>query len=427
MLFKPITQYRRDGVELCLVDPSYQIPLYNKQMEPASVIVPKSPLLSAVPRPVMPLHGLAQQTGRARSSLLRFLVVIVVIAGSVAWYAKTADRPAQTQPREQAHALPTVAQPIESPMVHPVTHDVVYPAQLNLVTDEQGVLVGCSGAVGNQTTRRILVEYIDAALTPMSSQCQWLIDPAYNTQLIDLDTFRLLLQVIKNRPNVLLALNNDDWLSEDTVIGPNGALTVNAATPRDAEQIQVALRELVGQSFTLSALPEIDESTETQRSLALANRLLETLPDGDRRPIDMLRVLNTQVINFAFDQAIIPEANKPILNRMALWLKDQPEVHLDIVGYTDNMGSVAYNLDLSQRRADAIKAYWVEQGVLAKQLNAMGRGQSQPVADNSTSQGRFRNRRMTFLLSDPNAAAVVPVSDEAMDLPPVQSAKPSKH
>jgi outer membrane protein OmpA-like peptidoglycan-associated protein len=385
--------------------------------------VNKLPLRSVVIATNRPLgHWAPHQMGYTGQHVLVALVMITVMIGSMAWYAKTSVRPVNPHATTVSHAPLAAAQPIAPSTIRSV-NDVVYPAQLSLVTDEQGILVGCSGAVGSPATRQMLVQYIDAALNPMSSQCQWLVDAAYNSQLIDWDTFGLLLQVIKNRPNVLLALNHDDWLSEDTVIGANGSLIVDAATPQDAERIQVALQELVGQSFALSALPAIDESAETQRSLALAERLLETLANSDRRSIDMLRVLNTQVMNFAFDQALIPEVNKPILDRVAIWLKSRPEVYLDIVGYTDNMGSVAYNLDLSQRRADAVKAYWVEQGVSAKQLNAIGRGQSQPVANNSTPQGRFRNRRIMFVQHDLKMPLPASVSAQTKDVPSTQTAK----
>jgi OOP family OmpA-OmpF porin len=66
------------------------------------------------------------------------------------------------------------------------------------------------------------------------------------------------------------------------------------------------------------------------------------------------------------------------------------------VGHTDAVGSDAYNAKLSLRRADAVKAYLVSKGLDPARLYTEGKGESQPVADNATAEGRARNRRVTI-------------------------------
>ena len=67
-----------------------------------------------------------------------------------------------------------------------------------------------------------------------------------------------------------------------------------------------------------------------------------------------------------------------------------------IAGHTDSSGEDAYNLRLSQERAESVLAFLVAQGIEANRLQARGYGETQPVADNGTNAGRERNRRVEF-------------------------------
>jgi OOP family OmpA-OmpF porin len=75
-------------------------------------------------------------------------------------------------------------------------------------------------------------------------------------------------------------------------------------------------------------------------------------------------------------------------------------VNLEISGHTDSKGKAAYNLGLSQRRADAVKLYFVSRGIASSRLVSIGYGKDRPIADNSTSSGRATNRRTEFKLID---------------------------
>ena len=71
-----------------------------------------------------------------------------------------------------------------------------------------------------------------------------------------------------------------------------------------------------------------------------------------------------------------------------------PDVHLTVAGYTDNTGDAKKNLKLSQDRANTVKAYLVSKGIAADRIGSTGHGADSPIADNVTSEGRAKNRRV---------------------------------
>lgn len=102
-------------------------------------------------------------------------------------------------------------------------------------------------------------------------------------------------------------------------------------------------------------------------------------------------------LEFDFNKATIRAKSYPTLNRVAALLIEK-DFSLKLAGHTDNKGSDAYNLKLSKDRAEAIKSYLVSQGANASRIEAVGYGESQPIATNATDAGRQKNRRVEFTL-----------------------------
>lgn len=102
-------------------------------------------------------------------------------------------------------------------------------------------------------------------------------------------------------------------------------------------------------------------------------------------------------VNFDHDKATLRQDAYPVLDQAAADLKEWGDVKVDINGYTDNRGKDQYNLKLSQRRAEAVRAYLIGKGVAADRLTAKGFGETRPVADNKTEAGRFKNRRVELV------------------------------
>lgn len=109
------------------------------------------------------------------------------------------------------------------------------------------------------------------------------------------------------------------------------------------------------------------------------------------------RKLTLEGVNFDNDSAKLRPESIAILDNAAATLKEWGEVKVEVAGHTDSVHSDAYNLRLSQRRAEAVRAYLIKQGVAADRLTAKGYGEASPVADNKTADGRYKNRRVELI------------------------------
>lgn len=106
-------------------------------------------------------------------------------------------------------------------------------------------------------------------------------------------------------------------------------------------------------------------------------------------------------LNFEFDSAELTASDKQQLDGALANLKDFPAdivggIKVNVVGHTDSRGRDAYNQALSERRAASVKDYLVAGGFPAGQISASGQGETQPVADNDTDEGRAKNRRVVI-------------------------------
>ena len=101
-------------------------------------------------------------------------------------------------------------------------------------------------------------------------------------------------------------------------------------------------------------------------------------------------------IQFENNQAVLKESSFPALNEVTEILKARPELNIEIHGHTDGSGSRAYNLDLSRRRAEAVKTFLESKGIAASRMTTKAFGPDRPTDSNATKQGRARNRRVEF-------------------------------
>ena len=110
------------------------------------------------------------------------------------------------------------------------------------------------------------------------------------------------------------------------------------------------------------------------------------------------RIELKQTIYFATDKDRILERSYALLNEVAQALVDNPKINVSIEGHTDNQGPDRYNQDLSERRAASVRRYLIAQGVESSRMVSKGFGESKPIDDNRTAEGRAANRRVEFLI-----------------------------
>ncbi|GAC1676123.1 MAG: hypothetical protein NVS9B2_26500 [Steroidobacteraceae bacterium] len=139
--------------------------------------------------------------------------------------------------------------------------------------------------------------------------------------------------------------------------------------------------------------------------------------DANCRIIEQTLVV--RAVDFEFNSAELTLPARQTLDEVAASLVKQPELKVEIQGYTDSTGAAEYNLHLSQKRAQSVRSYLISKGLNPTGLTAKGFGKANPIATNATTEGRAQNRRVAFqVTSAPEHVKVVheeatPASTEA--------------
>ena len=101
---------------------------------------------------------------------------------------------------------------------------------------------------------------------------------------------------------------------------------------------------------------------------------------------------------FDFDKSVIKPEAAQILDRLVAFMNENKASKVALAGHTDNIGTEAYNLKLSDRRWMSVRDYVLKKGVEGGRVSGQGFGESKPIADNKTAAGRAKNRRVEIRL-----------------------------
>jgi outer membrane protein OmpA-like peptidoglycan-associated protein len=185
-----------------------------------------------------------------------------------------------------------------------------------------------------------------------------------------------------------------------------------AASEHDGEMTQqslsqtrsaLAASEQSGQKTAAQLAAEQKARAAAEKSAADAMAALAKLAAVKDEPRGLVITLSGSVLFASNQSTLLPEARTRLDQVVAVLLTTR-ERHLVVEGHTDSQGSDSHNMDLSQRRADAVRDYLVKGDYQADLIQANGMGEGHPVADNKSAEGRANNRRVEIIIErEPSA------------------------
>jgi outer membrane protein OmpA-like peptidoglycan-associated protein len=180
---------------------------------------------------------------------------------------------------------------------------------------------------------------------------------------------------------------------------------------------EAAAREKEAKIAEARRLQEAAEVQRVQDSIKAAQKLAESkkevevpkpelpkpeLPKPPEQPkpealkAEVGKAIVLEGVVFQSGKAVLLPESEQILSSAKKTLEDNPDIRVEIRGYTDNVGNAKKNLQLSQARAAAVKAWLVKNGIASTRITAKGYGDKNPIGDNKTAEGRTKNRRIEF-------------------------------
>ncbi len=150
-----------------------------------------------------------------------------------------------------------------------------------------------------------------------------------------------------------------------------------------------------------AAVAEADRiRKEREEELSRLQEALQKIAETRRTAMGLVMNLDSNAIQFEFDKAVLKSVNREVLSRIAGILLTSKGYHITVYGHTDDVGSEAYNQELSERRAQAVRDYLVEAGIGPQIIATKGYGKTNPLLAGKTPQARAKNRRVEVEIVD---------------------------
>lgn len=328
--------------------------------------------LSSVPHATSaapPLAAASEKTGKSRGFLP--IIALIILGLIIAWLWRSCQHKEAVPAPE-----PTAASGVEA-----TTAAAAAPASLTLSTDDKGAVSQCQAGIGDQGFLATLQTQVKQVFSS-TQDCNVDTSQTYAAGFTDKDALAGVLGALKGVPNASL-----EWIGDKITLKAGDAAALAVLTAK--------VKALVPHTEVVSTAPETAEQS-VSNSLTASQTALGSIDPNNVDVNALVKALNLQIINFASGSSDIPADNKAILDQAATLLNKVSGVKLNVGGHTDSTGNAAANKALSQRRAQAVVDYLTSKGVDGSKLVAQGHGSDQPVAENTTEEGRFKNRRIEF-------------------------------
>ncbi|MNM35272.1 Peptidoglycan-binding protein ArfA [compost metagenome] len=312
-----------------------------------------------------PLAAASEKTGKSRGFLP--IIALIILGLIIAWLWRSCQHKEAVPAPE-----PSAASGVEA---------AAAPASLTLSTDDKGAVSQCQAGIGDQGFLATLQTNVKKVFST-TQDCNVDTSQTYAASFTDKDALAGVLGALKGVPNASL-----EWVGDK--------ITLKAADAAALETLTAKVKALVPHTEVVAAAPVTAEQS-VSNSLSASQTALTAIDPNNVDVNALVKALNLQIINFASGSSEIPADNKAILDQAVTLLNKVSGVKLNVGGHTDSTGNAASNKALSQRRAQAVVDYLTSKGVDASKLVAQGHGSDQPVAENTTDEGRFKNRRIEF-------------------------------
>lgn len=229
-----------------------------------------------------------------------------------------------------------------------------------------------------------------------------------STQNIEKEAF----EIYENQINISLTHNDPQFTLKGVVINksqnnPEGGVVIKITN--DTKQTMISVQSNSENGIFQSQLEAESDFTLVGKKASYISNIIKVSTKGLNRSatlfvnleldIEEAKVGQSIVLNniyFEVGKTTINTAFSTDMDKLVQFLKDNNETNLEIQGHTDNTGSLKLNNKLSQARANSIVDYLVKQGIDTRRISAKGFGPSLPIADNSTAEGRAKNRRVVI-------------------------------
>jgi outer membrane protein OmpA-like peptidoglycan-associated protein len=198
-------------------------------------------------------------------------------------------------------------------------------------------------------------------------------------------------------------INHHAYLAEQKVAIAKETAELNITrdkVERAEKERQVVMKEYQEAAALVAQRRAEQARLDAEEAKRQADLMAQKISELEAEKTERGLALTLKNVVFATGKATLNPGSKQFLVNLVEFLKSYPERGVLIEGFTDNIGSEKVNLDLSQRRADAVKKTLVAMGIDSGRIQTKGYGEQYTVADNNTPEGRQLNRRVEIVISD---------------------------